>query len=427
MREIFSNHPDHKDYVLNPFQQMLMGSTCAQLAAPYFTDAEPLIEAAKKGIKVQLLIGLNEITSPKALRICQSKGISIRYFTRRFHAKIYVFDNFALVGSANLTGDGLRANREAVIKLDRDADTKTAFGEARALFDELWESGRVLTSQVLDDFERTYKTLPRRTFDPEEKIEKAIGSIAEPYNINDRSQKKSTKRDFLEALQRQVDEEYRPAFDEVMAILKDGAFRRPELAKVGIECETNRFLNYVRLEPARDKDAWQNAKLLSSPDEREERCDLIKYHADEWVKSSTGSVADDYVDWLENARQTFDTKETIETKNKRQIFDGLMCIHAFDQHLRRTGSDELYEKFWKANNEDLARVKSTIIHLIHGPGEDFIPRLHDVLNDKSRKLDHFGKFIALELYGTIRPDKYPPINGRMAKALRFLGFDVKGE
>ena len=36
------------------------------------------------------------------------------------------------------------------------------------------------------------------------------------------------------------------------------------------------------------------------------------------------------------------------------------------------------------------------------------------------------RFCALELYGTIRPTECPPINGRMAKALRYLGFDVRG-
>ena len=423
MREIFSNHPDHKDYVLNPFQQMLMESTCAQLAAPYFTDAEPIAEAARKGVKVQLLIGLNEITSPRALRICQSQEIPIRYFTRRFHAKIYVFDNFALVGSANLTDGGFRTNREAVVKLGRESDSKAAFNEARALFEDLWESGEVLTSQILIDFERKYISLPRRKTDPEKEIENAIG-IVEPHNINVQSQKKSSKRDFLETLRRQVYEEYGPAFREVTAILEESDFHRPELAKAGIENETNRFLNYVRLEPASGEHTWRNAKLISSLEDRRER--VIRY-AQEWVDAPKSRVPEDYLDRLRDAKLIFDAKETIETKDKRQIFDGLMCIHAFSDHLRRTAGDEFCEKFWNANNEDLARVKSTIIHLIHGPGEDFIVRLHDVLYDKSRTLKHFGKFIALELYGTIRPDKYPPINGRMAKALRFLGFDVKGE
>lgn len=36
------------------------------------------------------------------------------------------------------------------------------------------------------------------------------------------------------------------------------------------------------------------------------------------------------------------------------------------------------------------------------------------------------RFCALELYGTIRPTECPPINGRMAKALRYLGLDVRG-
>jgi len=53
-------------------------------------------------------------------------------------------------------------------------------------------------------------------------------------------------------------------------------------------------------------------------------------------------------------------------------------------------------------------------------------RLHDVLYDPQRKLGYFAKFCALELYGTIRPDDFPPVNGRIAKALRYLGFDVRG-
>jgi hypothetical protein len=53
-------------------------------------------------------------------------------------------------------------------------------------------------------------------------------------------------------------------------------------------------------------------------------------------------------------------------------------------------------------------------------------RLHDVLYDPAMKLGLFGIFCALELYGTIRPEDCPPMNGRIAKALRFLGFDVRG-
>jgi hypothetical protein len=42
------------------------------------------------------------------------------------------------------------------------------------------------------------------------------------------------------------------------------------------------------------------------------------------------------------------------------------------------------------------------------------------------KLGYFGQFCALELFGTVKPEECPPMNGRMAKALRYLGFDVPG-
>lgn len=62
---------------------------------------------------------------------------------------------------------------------------------------------------------------------------------------------------------------------------------------------------------------------------------------------------------------------------------------------------------------------------MHGEG-DFAERLHDVLYDRGYKIALFGRFTALELFGTLRPDLCPPMNGRMAKTLRFIGFDVPG-
>lgn len=60
-----------------------------------------------------------------------------------------------------------------------------------------------------------------------------------------------------------------------------------------------------------------------------------------------------------------------------------------------------------------------------GASGDFVERLHDVLFG-SMKLKLFGISCALELYGTIKPEEYPPVNGRIVKSLRYLGFDVRG-
>lgn len=421
MSRIFSNGPN-KDYVINPFSHLIAGSSRLHLAAPYFTQADPLLEAARKGKSVQLLIGLNEATSPQALRkIHEVSGIAIRYLTSRFHAKIYIFDKAALLGSANLTDGGLRANREAVITLDREEDAE-ALEEIRALFVELWDAGQVLTREKLDAFEKTYNELRRKTPDAEKEIEAALGQ-AQPHNINVASHEKSSERVFLETLRQEVYEQYRPAFSEVTSILEEGGFRRPDLADVGIENETNRFLNYVRLTHVIGDEAWQSAPLRSA----EERRNLIRDYAQEWVEAADNKVPENYAAWLRTVKQTFGTREAIQAADKAQIIDGLMSLHAFIEQLRfvKGGQKNLPTEFWKVNNDDVARVKSILTYLLHGPG-DFIQRFHDVLYDPSMKLKRFGYFCALELYGTVKPDECPPMNGRMAKALRYLGFDVKG-
>lgn len=421
MSRIFSNGPN-KDYVINPFSHMISDSSRLHLAAPYFTQAEPILEAAKSGKSVQLLIGLNEATSPQALRkIHEVSGVAIRYLTSRFHAKIYIFDKAALLGSANLTDGGLRANREAVITLDREEDAE-ALEEVRALFVELWDAGQVLTREKLDTFEKTCNELRRKTPDAEKEIEAALGQ-AQPHNINVASHEKSSERVFLETLRQEVYEQYRPAFSEVTAILEKHGFRRPDLADVGIENETNRFLNYVRLTHVIGDKAWQTAPLRAVDDRRRE----IMNYAQEWVDAADNKVPEDYATWLRTVKRTFGTREAIEAAGKDGIMEGLMSLHAFTEQLRfvKGGLKNLPAEFWKVNNDDLDRVKSTLAYLLHGE-RDFIQRFHDVLYDPSKRLKRFGYFCALELYGTIKPDECPPMNGRMAKALSFLGFDVKG-
>ena len=160
MRIVYSNRDD-SDEVYIPFSQMLRESERAYLAAPYFTLADPLLEAANSGKEIKLLVELNAITSPKELRkLVGVSNIEIKYFIDRFHAKIYVFDNFALLGSANLTSKGLKENREAVIKLCREEDSD-ATQEIYKLFHELWEAGAEFDEKRLVEFEREHKELSR--------------------------------------------------------------------------------------------------------------------------------------------------------------------------------------------------------------------------------------------------------------------------
>jgi hypothetical protein len=61
-----------------------------------------LVEAAKSGKTVYLLVGLNSTTTPEALAAMHElPNCAVRYFTHRIHAKVYLLDQEALVGSSN--------------------------------------------------------------------------------------------------------------------------------------------------------------------------------------------------------------------------------------------------------------------------------------------------------------------------------------
>lgn len=422
MRRVYTNR-GKLDFVSNVFDCKLAGSKQIALAAPFFTDAGRVLKAVQRGATVNLLVGLNVITAPGELaKLRNAAGLSVRYLTSRFHAKIYIFDDAALLGSANLTDGGLVSNREAVICLDRPEDDQ-AVDEVKALFLDLWDSAEVLTDEKLDNFARAWSAV-RRTFrDPDADIEKAVGR-AQPVNIAVASRVITPEKLFLEGLRRLVYEQYRPAFAEVESVLAGQDLRRPELADIGRANETNRFLNWLRLTRVSGDAAWRDAPLRDPGARRT----LISEAGRAWRDTDASRVPDDYVKWLRRVEWTFGDADALAARSQDEVTGGLMSLHAFTEQLRfvKGGLKNVPAAFWQANDNDLDRVRRSLIHLIHGPG-DFIERLHDLLFDNRWKLGYFGKFSALELFGTIRPNLCPPMNGRMAKALRYIGFDVPGE
>lgn len=421
MTRIFSNGLT-RDYVLKPYASFLASSERAYLAAPYFTKSEEIAVAAKKGTAIQLIVGLNGATSPNALAaVIGQPNLAVRYFTGRFHAKIYIFDgDRVLLGSSNLTDGGMVANREAVISLTGE-DNWDAIEETMVLFADLWESAHVLTPEILKSFSGAWDAHAKKAPNVDAEIERSLGK-AHPTNINVASWKKSTEHLFLQGLRRQVYEQYQPAFNEVDHTLTMHGLHRDEFEAFGTSVATNRFLNWVRLAHAPGDDAWRSAKLGSA----EERAAKIVELGQEWKTTADDKMAKDYFDRLETVRSVFSSLQLLEAATKEEVATGLLGVHAFLEQLRfvKGGESALPTAFWKENSENLARVRNSLGHLLYGP-DDFIKRLHDLIYDRHFKLGYFGRFCALELVGTIKPKECPPMNGRMAKALRFVGFDVK--
>ena len=419
MPRIHTNGPG-KDYVLKPFERFIQGASQIQLAAPYFTRQDLVLAAASEGKAVRLLIGLNAATSPMAVSaVVDAPNLQVRFLTDRFHAKIYLFDKVALLGSSNLTDGGLIQNREAVVSLDREEDFE-AVEEIRALFVELWEAADVLTREKARDFRLAHERAKRTGPAPDALIEAAVGR-AHPPNVHVASLVRNRERMFLEGLRRTVYEEYRPAFAEVDGLLTGAGLRRSELAGIGSFNETNRFLNWVRLSYVQGESAWRTAPVLPSAERRVRILAL----GSEWASASDSKVDEGYVDAIRAVRGAFSSHGDIDGAGREDLTKGLMALHAFYEQLRfvKGGATNLPIAFWTANANDVPKVKRSIGKLLHGSG-DFIERLHDTLYDPALKLGYFGLFCALELFGTIRPEICPPINGRMAKALRYLGFAV---
>jgi hypothetical protein len=417
-QRVFSNGPVLRDFVAKRFTELVARSSSLWVAAPFVTETDELITAARNGKLVKLLVGLNTSTNPQALLHAHNvPNLEVRYYASpRFHAKIYISDDAVLVGSPNLTNGGLRLNREATIRLVQEHDSGT-IDELRALFLELWQSAEELTPEKLATFTAKFNDLKGTGPDPDSLIAAAVGN-AEPPNVNVASTKKTSQQIFLKQLQHLVYGQYRPAFNKVTEILQEKNFRRPELADVGIANETNLFLSWVRLTYAPGEESWETAPLRT---EEERRAEIDRVGPD-WISTEDSKVYKGYKEWLHRVKQTFGTRSAIQDASKEDLTEALMSIHAFNEQLRfvKGGKASLPNTFWKANNDDASKVKRTLTFLLHGDKGDFTPRLHDVLYDPARKLSYLGKFCALDLHGTVKPGECPPLNGRIAKALRYL-------
>ncbi|HHH9441344.1 TPA: phospholipase D-like domain-containing protein [Pseudomonas aeruginosa] len=415
---IYTNSPG-EDQVLRPFTRLISTASHIRIAVPYFTRAQEVLQAAERGAQIELLVGLNSATNPKALaQVLDAKNCAVRYFTDGFHAKIFIMDGVAMLGSANLTDGGLINNREAVILLDQPGDEERSRA-IEGFFYAAWAGAEVLTRQVYLQFRDAWDTsskLPNR----DAPFQKLVS--VEPPTVLAGSGQKTAQQHYLSDLQKMIYEEYLPAFEEVKGILQSQGARRPEFSDREWAPEVNRFLNWVRLVHAPGDAAWQDAprRLI------QERRSVIQALAREWLTTEDPKIPENYFELLDTLQAVMGTPESIRASGKYEIADALMAVHAFLEQLRFTlgGADALPAQFWQRNNEDLVRVQNTLVNLIHGH-DDFAVRIGAVLYDPKYKLGSFGRFCALELVGSLKPEQVPPINGRMAKALRFLGFNVR--
>ncbi|SDC54008.1 PLD-like domain-containing protein [Sphingomonas sp. YR710] len=146
-------------YTIDFFTLNAPGASQAFLASPFFSTFEPIGALTVRGCKVRLLVRLCSITLPTVLRQAfNDPHVAVRYYTSRsFHAKLYIIDDVALVGSANLTDAGLKTNREVSVVLRKGRDT--GFDALPAMFNLFWDYADVLDEEICARYEQAFKMI----------------------------------------------------------------------------------------------------------------------------------------------------------------------------------------------------------------------------------------------------------------------------
>jgi hypothetical protein len=423
VRDVYGNSAP-SGFTIDFFNLNAPSAAQAFLASPFFTFYDPIKALTSRGCQVRLIVRLCSITPPSMIRMAlNDPNVMVRYYTSRsFHAKLYIIDDVALVGSANLTESGLMTNRELSVVLRKDRDP--GFDALPSMFNIFWDYADTMTAEICSEYEKAFKKMGNATEEAEFQahLEKFVSAVAPP-SAKVGSDRVTSRRSFIQGLRRKYDEELIPAFNEVAAIFDELGQRRPEFAGADPEIELGRFLGWLRVAGGAGDD-WHLAELLDQ-DQRRKR---ILHFLEDWisVKDTTAGdmlQGDSEVENIALLRKTMASPDEIEKLSYDELFESLSSVHAFYDRLRFVsgGLPGLRVEFGQKNT--LRAIKSTITYLLHGPGAA-LERAYDCLYDEKRRLSGFGEAGVMELLGWMDKDR-PPINGRTIKALRFLGFNVK--
>lgn len=365
-----------------------------------------------------------------ASRSLREPRVKLRYFTdAKFHTKLYIIDDAALVGSANLTLSGLQANRELSVVIRQDRDE--AFYELPGLFDDLWNDADVLNDEVLRQYEKAFKSKEKPQ--DEHAFEKFIHNFvkpAAPKSIVIGSEKKSKERAFIQSFRRKYDEILVPAHNEILEIAQQKGFGRQEYAGQDPQIEMGRFLGWLRLTQGSGS-GWRETALLSNPNDRAKR---IGDYVQMWQSTDDTVKGDVYhasaeIENIANIRTYLCDPTELTQLSYDDLFRYLTGCHAFLERLRfvskdigadLSGLERLRIDFQENNTRET--VVRTVEFLLSGPG-DAIERAYDCVYGQYR-LKGFGEACVMELLGWGDPIR-PPFNNRSIRGIRLLGFDVE--
>ncbi|MGH6714916.1 MAG: phospholipase D-like domain-containing protein [Bradyrhizobium sp.] len=138
-----------------------------QIAVPFWGVGGAKSLGLEKWKNVEVICNLESgACNPYAVEELLKAGIEVRSH-RRLHAKIYIFNGHVIIGSSNVSSNGLakeRSETKAWVEANVMSDEQILVGKARALFQHLWKNKTTrvvqLDSQFLNDAKRDWDTKP---------------------------------------------------------------------------------------------------------------------------------------------------------------------------------------------------------------------------------------------------------------------------
>ena len=317
---------------------------------------------------------------------------------RALHAKIYIFDNHAIVTSANLTGVAFFRRYEAGVLLS-DSDTKSVSD----LYCDWWNNKAV-------DFPADFKPRVSR--------------------VRAKEVSKETSGTNLPILWEEPDDPGDPYAGRVSEFCDYSRFLRcyKEFAETYSRMqrlwpkspqyfETDAFLNYLFHEARRKPSNKYRRQKPRQLDRIARENEIIKYAAmfRNWISSAETRGKEGPQIRLDRSRiiKVKLNQDRIAEISRNDVGEVVQCLNCM-------GSNALNKtRFLNRANNDLKSIRNAWKTLLHGRGP-----LEVRMSKCHRTLKWFGKSSIQELIGFYYPEQYPLRNSNSNAGLRFFGYNV---
>lgn len=342
-------------------------------------------------VQLRILTDMEEYSDFDTLSKLHERSEGVRHIFG-LHAKLYIFDNQAIITSANLTKNGFDRNVEVGMLIREDVGTVAEF------FERLWGNAAVVDAAGVESVKGKFG-LSREKESASPSVWK-LGSAASSVRFDLTNQSEiSDYRKFLANY----------------GNLRDGYSKINRLwPDMPLNLEVDAFLNFLYNDhPDKPSRAFFGpekgvARTLTTSEQTEE----IDQFAREFAAHD--SINSPNKEWRKQRYELIRDKlawNTIRDLTRQEADEVAACLHTLNSHGKRN-----LRRFEQSRNS-IETIRKTWRELLHSPeGEELRIR---------NSLDHihgFGRNSAQELLGWMFPNRLPIRNDNAEAGLYFLGY-----